>query len=112
MDAIGLLKKDHARVTALFTRFNDGGGLTGVVKRLTGNTASPRQRRAIAEQICRELDVHAAIEEAVFYPAARALHDEQVDGMLDEAAREHGTIKERVGEARGADGDDDGLRVA
>lgn len=111
MDAIDLLKKDHAKVTALFQRFNDGGGLTGVVKRLTGNTVSARQRRTIAEQICRELEVHAGIEEAVFYPAVRALHDERLDGMLDEAAREHGTITERVSGARQA-ADDDALRAA
>jgi hypothetical protein len=111
MDAIELLKKDHAKVTELFKRFNDGGGLTGVVKRLTGNTASPGRRRTTAEQICRELDVHTRIEESLFYPAARELHDERIDGMLDEAAREHGAIKERFAEARDAAGDAD-LRVA
>lgn len=111
MDAIELLKKDHAKVTELFKRFNDGGGLTGVVKRLTGNTASPGQRRTTAEQICRELDVHTRIEESVFYPAARALRDERIDGMLDEAAREHGAIKERFAEAGDAAGDD-ALRAA
>jgi hypothetical protein len=48
MDAIAFLNKDHEKVTALFQRFNDGGGLTGVVRRLTGNSASPAQRRSIA----------------------------------------------------------------
>jgi len=42
MDAITLLKNDHRKVEELFRRFNDGGGLTGVVKRLTGNAASAR----------------------------------------------------------------------
>jgi hemerythrin superfamily protein len=112
MDAIAFLKKDHEKVTALFQRFNDGGGLTGVVRRLTGNSASPAQRRSIAEQVCRALDVHAQIEEAAFYPAVRALRDERLDEMLDEALREHGTIKDRVEETRLAHEDDDRLKSA
>jgi len=112
MDAIAFLKKDHEKVTALFQRFNDGGGLTGVVRRLTGKSASPAQRRSIAEQVCRALDVHAQIEESTFYPAVRALRDERLDEMLDEALREHGTIKDRVEEARLALDDDDRLKAA
>ena len=112
MDAIDLLKKDHAKVATLFQRFNDGGGLTGVVKRLTGNSASPRQRRSVAEQLCRELDVHASIEETTFYPAVRGLRDERLDGMLDEAQREHGSIKDGVQESRAAFADDERLRTA
>src|SRR5258706_8678013 len=112
MDALALLEKDHAKVTALFRRFNDGGGLSGVVKRLTGNTASPRRRQTIAEQICRELELHARIEEAVFYPAVRALDDERLGELLDEAQLEHGSIKERVQEGRAAMGDDDAIRAA
>ena len=112
MDAIDLLKKDHAKVATLFQRFNDGGGLTGVVKRLTGNAASPRQRRSAAEQICRELDVHAIIEETTFYPAVRALRDERLDDMLDEAQREQGSIKDGVQESRAVYADDERLRTA
>jgi len=112
MDAIAFLKKDHQKVTALFQRFNDGGGLTGVVRRLTGNSASPAQRRSTAEQICRALDVHTLIEESTFYPAIRALRDDALDEMLDEALREHGSIKDRVEEVRQTLDDDDRLRTA
>ena len=109
MDAIALLKNDHRKVEELFRRFNDGGGLTGVVKRLTGNAASARQRRATAERICGELEVHARIEEQAFYPAVRALRDQRLNEMTDEAADEHATIKERVRAARAALGDDEEL---
>jgi hemerythrin superfamily protein len=112
MDAIAFLKKDHEKVSALFQRFNDGGGLTGVVRRLTGNSASPAQRRSIADQICRSLDVHAQIEESAFYPAVRGLRDEGLDEMLDEALREHGSIKDRVERARLALDDDGRLKGA
>jgi hemerythrin superfamily protein len=109
MDAIALLKNDHRKVEELFRRFNDGGGLTGVVKRLTGNAASARQRRATAERICGELEVHARIEEQAFYPAVRALRDQRLNEMTDEAADEHATIKERVRAARTALDDDEEL---
>ena len=111
MDAIELLKKDHAKVTELFQRFNDGGGLTGTVRRLTGNAASPRERRSTAERICDELDVHARIEEEVFYPAVRQLHDEELEKQTDEAVDEHGTIKERVKAARAALDNDEQLKT-
>ena len=50
MDAIELLKRDHRKVEDLFMRFRDGGGVTGAMKRLTGNAASPRQHRSVAER--------------------------------------------------------------
>ena len=111
MEAIALLKNDHRKVEELFRRFNDGGGLTGVVKRLTGTAASARQRRATAERICGELEVHARIEEQVFYPAVRALRDQRLNEMTDEANDEHATIKERVRAARAALDDDEELRT-
>ncbi len=112
MDAIELLKKDHRAVEDLFRRFNDGGGLTGIVKRLTGNAASPRQRRQVAERICAELDMHALIEEQAFYPAVRALNDSELQKQLDEAETEHATIKARCAAVRAATKDDDALRTA
>jgi hemerythrin superfamily protein len=111
MDAIALLKNDHRKVEGLFQRFNDGGGLTGVVKRITGNSASARQRRSIAERICAELDVHARIEEQVFYPAVRALRDQRLSELVDESTDEHATIKERVRAARATLAADDELRT-
>jgi iron-sulfur cluster repair protein YtfE (RIC family) len=112
MDAIELLKKDHRTVEALFRRFNDGGGLTGVVKRLTGNAAAPRQRRQVADRICAELDTHALIEEEIFYPAVRQLGDPKLDEQLREAEQEHTTIKQRVQAVRTADDTENDLRNA
>src|SRR5204862_944195 len=55
MDAIQLIMKDHDRVEELFARFKGGGGLTGLVRRVTGNVPA-RERRTAVERICRELD--------------------------------------------------------
>ena len=95
MDAIELVKKDHDRVEELFARFKGGGGLTGLVRRVTGNVP-PRQRRLAVEGICRELDVHARIEEEILYPAVRATEDAELQKLVDESLREHARVKEHV----------------
>ena len=56
MDAIELLTRDHRHVEELFGQFRSG---------------SDEERRASAEGIIRELSIHAAIEEELFYPAVR-----------------------------------------
>jgi hemerythrin superfamily protein len=109
MDAIELLKKDHQKVTELFKRFNGGGGLTGMVKRVAGSIPE-RQRRQAADQICRELDVHALIEEEVFYPAVRALNDDELNSQLSEAFNEHATVKRQVAMIRNGIGRDADLQ--
>lgn len=109
MDAIELLKKDHQKVTQLFKRFNGGGGLTGMVKRVAG-TIPQRQRRQAADQICRELDAHALIEEEVFYPGVRALNDDKLNSLLAESFQEHGTVKRLVATIRNAIGRDADLQ--
>lgn len=109
MDAIEMLEKDHQKVTELFQRFNGGGGLTGLVKRVTGNVPD-RQRRQAADQICRELEVHTIIEEELFYPAVRALNDDRLNGMLAEAFKEHATVKQLVATIRSGTGVDSDLK--
>jgi hypothetical protein len=95
MDVIEMLKQDHERVRTLFQQFRGGGGLTGLVKRVTG-TVSARERRTTAEKICRELEIHTRLEEELFYPAVRALDDPKLREMVDESLREHAQIKEQV----------------
>src|SRR5438128_235751 len=53
MDALALLKKDHQTVEKLFARFEK------------------RPSKEIADRFVRELSIHAAVEEQLFYPAVR-----------------------------------------
>jgi hemerythrin superfamily protein len=70
---IQLLKGDHKKVQTLFQEFQE--------------TEDRRAKTNIAQTALRELDVHAALEEELFYPALRAeIDDEQ---MMDEALEEH-----------------------
>jgi hemerythrin superfamily protein len=99
MDAITLIKKDHDKVEGLFARYNGGGGLTGLVKRITGNVPV-RQKTTALEGICRELDVHARIEEDILYPALRKTGDPELQRQVDESIREHARVKDLVGKLR------------
>ncbi len=109
MDATELLKKDHDAVRELFQRFRGGGGITGLVNRVTGNTPDGRQRRATMQKICRELETHTRIEEQIFYPAVRALGDGELNQQVDEAVREHATVKEQIASLRAVRGDEEDL---
>jgi len=106
MDAITLIKKDHDKVEELFARYNGGGGLTGLVKRITGNVPV-RQKTTALEGICRELDVHARIEEDILYPALRKTGDPELQRQVDDSIREHARVKELVGKLRTRTGEPD-----
>jgi hemerythrin superfamily protein len=80
MDAITLLKKDHQSVERLFKRFEK-----------TGDGARV-ERRKIVDQIIEALSIHAAIEEALFYPVTRASVSDTEDDVL-EALEEHHVVK-------------------
>jgi hypothetical protein len=85
-DAIDLLDADHLHVHGLFQSYRE----------LVRTRAGALQRRALAEEICMELTIHARVEEELFYPAMRdALRD---DDVLDEAEDQHGSLRELVGQ--------------
>ena len=78
MDAITLLKQDHKAVEKLFKQFE--------------KTTQPAKQRKLAEQVIKELSVHAAVEEMVFYPAVRGRVPETEDTVL-ESLEEHHIVK-------------------
>jgi hemerythrin superfamily protein len=92
-DAIALLKADHKKVTALFKAYERA-------------KKNKDMKSEVAEQICEELTIHAAIEEEIFYPAARGALNAGDGDLLDEAEVEHGSIKGLIAEIQEAlDGD-------
>ena len=80
MDAITLLRNDHKTVEQLFKRFEKAGDRAYV------------EKRAVVDRIIEELSVHAAIEEQVFYPVARATVPGTEDIAL-ESLEEHHIVK-------------------
>lgn len=75
-DATHILANDHRTVEDLFEKYE---------------AASGTQKKAkIAQDICRELKIHAQIEEEIFYPALKGKID---DDLLKEAYVEHDGAK-------------------
>ena len=86
MNALELLKHDHDEVDAMFKQFEE-------IK----DNGDDAEKEQLVAQICDALTIHAQIEEAIFYPAARRALQEKGQDLLDEAAVEHQTLKDIVG---------------
>lgn len=98
MDAIRLLKADHRTVEGLFKRYEGLG------------PRAFKGRREVVDRMIRELSVHSAIEETVFYPAVRAAAANgkaQVNGKAQEivleSLEEHHVVKWTLSELEGMD---------
>jgi hemerythrin superfamily protein len=78
MDAITLLKQDHKTVEKLFRQFE--------------KAKQPAAQRKLAQKLVKELSIHAAIEEMVFYPAVRGRVPKAGDTVL-ESLEEHHIVK-------------------
>ncbi len=89
-NAIDLLGDDHRRVEELFARFERAGRRAFVSK------------RSLVDAMINELSVHAAIEQSVLYPAARAaVPDSEADVL--EALEEHHVVAWQLQELDGLD---------
>lgn len=96
-DACELLDADHIATKHLFVEYARlafaGAGSETKAGGRTGRD-TPDQRPALARRICRELTVHAQLEEEIFYPALRDVVD--VPELLEEAQAEHQQAKELI----------------
>jgi hemerythrin superfamily protein len=72
-DAIDLLSTDQDEFAELFERYDA----------LAAEPAPADEREELAEELCSLLLVHATVKEEVFYPAVRAVIEEEY--LLDEA---------------------------
>src|SRR6201987_395614 len=80
-DAITLLKSDHATVKKMFEK---EGKLT---------KKDSHKKASLFNQIKAALEVHAAVEEEIFYPAVKEARSEHVKDEVREAYEEHKQIK-------------------
>ncbi len=90
-DAIAMLKADHERVRRLVEQFEHA-------------SDDDDRKRRLADRICQELDVHAQLEEELFYPAVRAAVDDE--DLMDEAQVEHQSAKDLIRQIRSMSPDD------
>lgn len=88
-DATAMLRADHQNVSALFAEY----------EKARANT----KKKALVTKICKELTVHAQIEEEIFYPAVkRALKDK---ALVPEATVEHATLKNLIAQVKDVEPD-------
>ncbi len=91
-NAINLLKADHKEVKTIIEQFK--------------KSRSASKKAELAEQICSALEVHAKIEEEIFYPAAREALKSTDEELIDEAEVEHASVKEMIAKIKnGTPGD-------
>ncbi|HZP86509.1 MAG TPA: hemerythrin domain-containing protein [Burkholderiales bacterium] len=77
-----LLQEDHKRVQKMFKQFEKM------------NREDTDAMRELVASACAELDMHAALEEELFYPALREHLDDQKVHLVDEAEIEHDSAKQ------------------
>lgn len=85
-ELLNMLRADHEKVKGLFEQFEQ--------------TADGEERAAIIGSALKELEVHAALEENIIYPAFRD-HLED-DGLIAEALEEHHVVHLLIQELKGA----------
>jgi hemerythrin superfamily protein len=82
MNALEILKQDHQKVKQLFEE--------------TSHTSDQNKRKELFDKIDTELEIHAHIEETVFYPALE--EHEELKQMVAEALEGHEEVKTLLAE--------------
>jgi hemerythrin superfamily protein len=91
-----MIRMDHSHVLAAFRRYRAH--------------MPPGRKRALVANVCLALDVHAQLEEEIFYPALRNLG---VDNeVLDKSVPEHDEMRSLVSTLRNMEPDDPSLDPA
>lgn len=80
LDAIALLRADHQGVAELLAQFE--------------KARTAKRKGELAAKICKELTVHAQIEEEIFYPAFVAATKDKA--LVPEATVEHQSMKDLI----------------
>ena len=84
-NATAQIRTDHTHVLSIFHHYRlDGRG---------------RDRRALVDSACLALEVHARLEEEIFYPAMRAAGDGEPD-RVERNVHEHDRMRELISRLR------------
>lgn len=92
-EILEMLKEDHQRVKKAFKQ----------AEKLHEQQAHD-ELQALVEQTCAEIEIHARLEEELFYPAAREAVKEE--DLIEEALVEHGSAKALIEQLQGLSSDD------
>jgi len=78
---IEMLKADHQKVKALFEKYEAAGD------------RQSKAKQTIVAEVFAALDVHAHLEEEIFYPAVKAQGDKEGKKLIAESLEEHQVVK-------------------
>jgi len=84
-DATDMIRADHSRVLTTFHRYK--------------TESSATTKRSLVATLCLALDVHAQVEEEIFYPAMASVDNALVGRFIPE----HDRMRSLIGELRTAD---------
>lgn len=88
MNPFAILKEDHKKVKALFKEYEDAGD------------RAFKKKGDIAEKVMHELEVHAKLEEELFYPKVKVGVDKEARHLVNEAYEEHHVVKMLIAELK------------
>ena len=83
-NATNMIRMDHTHVMATFHQYKI--------------TSKPQIKLGLVNTTCLALEVHAQLEEEIFYPAVRAASDNE---MIKKALSEHAEMKRLIASLRG-----------
>jgi hemerythrin superfamily protein len=92
LNALELLKEDHAKVKQSFKEF----------EKMDHEDKATMQEMVRA--VCADLKAHTTIEEEIFYPAVRAAIEDE--DLMNEAQVEHASAKDLIAQLEGMQADD------
>ena len=85
-----MIRMDHTHVMSAFHKYEPGTG--------------PSTKQALVSTVCRSLEIHAQLEEEIFYPALRAVAGE--DSTLGKSVPEHDVMRQLITALRNMEPDD------
>ena len=85
-NAVELIKADHRKVEQLFREYEEAGD------------RAYKTKQELVGQIVEELEVHATLEEEIYYPAVEAKARKDGKELIAEAVEEHHVVKILLGE--------------
>jgi hemerythrin-like domain-containing protein len=94
-DATALLKQDHQRVKRLFEQFS--------------RARDASQKRETFQTLRNELQVHATLEEEIFYPHVEGQGQPELEEQVREAHQEHDEAKQLLARGESLSGDSEEL---
>lgn len=95
-DITAMIRIDHTHALALFRRFK--------------HRTSRARKQALVANICLALEVHAQLEEEIFYPALREAGG--ADPVLDKSVPEHEEMRTLIRSLRAMEVEDPGCEAA